>query len=211
VLADEFRDQGPFDDAYDVPYTTASVNRVTGGMAENIVADRCQVGFEFRTISSVDPQDVRARIQTYCDGLQIEMRRVDPRARVELRTRAAVPGLETDAASRAAHLGAALGAVLPVHRRRHRAPARVGVDERGGLVHGPLPALLGEMFPTTIRSTGMSVAYNIGVTVFGGFAPLILTWLARTGSLLAPSYYYVAVAVVSFAGLTVVRVRMGHR
>ena len=54
---------------------------------------------------------------------------------------------------------------------------------------GPLPALLAEMFPTNIRSTGMSVSYNIGVTVFGGFAPLILTWLiASTGSLLAPSY-----------------------
>ena len=39
---------------------------------------------------------------------------------------------------------------------------------------GPLPALLAVMFPTNIRSTGMSVSYNIGVTVFGGFAPLIL-------------------------------------
>jgi MHS family proline/betaine transporter-like MFS transporter len=55
---------------------------------------------------------------------------------------------------------------------------------------GPLPALLAEMFPINIRSTAMSVSYNIGVTVFGGFAPLILTALiASTGSLLAPSYY----------------------
>ena len=77
---------------------------------------------------------------------------------------------------------------------------------------GPLPALLAEMFPTGIRSTGMSVSYNIGVTVFGGFAPLILTWLiASTGSLLAPSYYYVAVVVVSLTGLSVARTRLGHR
>jgi MFS transporter, MHS family, proline/betaine transporter len=77
---------------------------------------------------------------------------------------------------------------------------------------GPLPALLAEMFPTNIRSTGMSVSYNIGVTLFGGFAPLILTWLiASTGSLLAPSYYYVAVATVSLLGLTVARTRLGHR
>jgi MHS family proline/betaine transporter-like MFS transporter len=77
---------------------------------------------------------------------------------------------------------------------------------------GPLPALLAEMFPTNIASTGMSVSYNIGVTVFGGFAPLILTWLiASTGSLLAPSYYYVLVAIVSLVGLTVARTRLGHR
>lgn len=65
---------------------------------------------------------------------------------------------------------------------------------------------------TNIRSTGMSVSYNIGVTLFGGFAPLILTWLiARTGSLLAPSYYYMLVATVSLIGLTVARTRQGHR
>jgi MHS family proline/betaine transporter-like MFS transporter len=72
--------------------------------------------------------------------------------------------------------------------------------------------LLAEMFPTNIRSTGMSISYNIGVTVFGGFAPLILTWLiSQTGSLLAPSYYYVVVAIVSLIGLTVARTRLGHR
>jgi MFS transporter, MHS family, proline/betaine transporter len=40
---------------------------------------------------------------------------------------------------------------------------------------GPLPALFAEMFPTYICSTGMSVSFNIGVTIFGGFALLILT------------------------------------
>ena len=78
------------------------------------------------------------------------------------------------------------------------------------LYFAPLPALLAQLFPTAIRSTGMSVSYNIGVTIFGGFAPLILTWLiASTGSLLAPSYYYVAVAIVSLVGLTLARRRQG--
>ena len=58
----------------------------------------------------------------------------------------------------------------------------------------------------------MSVGYNIGVTVFGGFAPLILAWLiARTGSLHAPSYCYVFVAIVSLVGLTIARTRHGQR
>jgi acetylornithine deacetylase len=96
-LADDFRDKGPYDRAYDVPYTTASVNTITGGVAGNIVADRCQVEFEFRSISAVDPNVVRARIQTYCDELQKEMRLENSRARVDLRSRAMVPGLETDA------------------------------------------------------------------------------------------------------------------
>jgi acetylornithine deacetylase len=110
-LAEEFRAQGPFDEAYDVPYTTASVNVVDGGTAANIVADRCRAEFEFRSIGSVDPAKVRARIQAYCDELQQTMRQENALAGVELRTLAMVPGLDTDAASPAIRLGELLGGV----------------------------------------------------------------------------------------------------
>jgi len=44
----------------------------------------------------------------------------------------------------------------------------------------------------------MAIAYNVGVTVFGGFAPLTVTWLiAETGSKLVPAYYIIAAAVLS--------------
>ncbi|MCY0906062.1 MFS transporter [Arthrobacter sp. H14-L1] len=76
----------------------------------------------------------------------------------------------------------------------------------------PLPALLSDMFPTNIRTTGMSISYNVGVTLFGGFAPLILAWLVTsTGSLMAPSYYYIAIALISLAGLVVMRRTFGKR
>jgi MFS transporter, MHS family, proline/betaine transporter len=75
---------------------------------------------------------------------------------------------------------------------------------------GPLPALLTTLFPSDVRATGVSVAYNVGVTVMGGIAPLVLTWLiGLTGSLNAPSVYYMVVAVVSLVGLTVARRRYG--
>ena len=80
------------------------------------------------------------------------------------------------------------------------------------LYFGPLPALLTEMFPTEIRTTGMSVAYNLGVTVFGGFAPLALAWLvSATGSLTAPSIYYAAVALLSLVSLVVAQKRYAVR
>src|SRR5664280_2628772 len=104
-LADEFRQQGPYDEAYDVPYTTASVNLVDGGTAGNIVADRCRAQFEFRSIGAVDPTRLRARIQAYCDELQESMRQESTQARVELTTLAMVPGLDTHAASPAIQLG----------------------------------------------------------------------------------------------------------
>jgi len=70
----------------------------------------------------------------------------------------------------------------------------------------PLPAIMSAMFPVQIRTTGLSLGYNIGVTVFGGFAPFILTFLiSTTGSLLVPGYYLVAIAALSLGSLVVSR------
>ena len=56
--------------------------------------------------------------------------------------------------------------------------------------------------------TGLAVTYNVGVTLLGGIAPLVLTWLLSvTGSLNAPSLYYMVIAVISLVGLYFVRKR----
>jgi MHS family proline/betaine transporter-like MFS transporter len=58
---------------------------------------------------------------------------------------------------------------------------------------GGLPALLSELFPTRVRTTGLSISYSFGVAIFGGFAPFINAWLIEvTGSKLAPSFYLMA-------------------
>jgi MHS family proline/betaine transporter-like MFS transporter len=55
---------------------------------------------------------------------------------------------------------------------------------------GPAPAAIAELFPISVRSSGMGLAYNFSVTVFGGFAPLIAASLiARTGNPLSPTWY----------------------
>lgn len=67
---------------------------------------------------------------------------------------------------------------------------------------GPAPSALAELFPTSIRSTGMSLAYNSAVAIFGGFAPFLATWLiAVTGDKLSPAYYVVVAALLSFLAL----------
>ena len=75
---------------------------------------------------------------------------------------------------------------------------------------GPMPALMSEIFPTRVRSTGLSLGYSLGVTLFGGFAPFIVTWLIHTtGDTLAPSYYVLTAAAVSGISLTIIALR--HR
>ncbi len=65
----------------------------------------------------------------------------------------------------------------------------------------PILAVFAEMFPSRVRSTGLSLAYNIAVTIFGGFASFVITLLiAWTGSKLAPAAYVAAAGLVSFIG-----------
>lgn len=67
---------------------------------------------------------------------------------------------------------------------------------------GALPALMAELFPVATRATGMSIGYNIGVTVFGGFTPAITVWLlSATGNRSAPGLYLMFTATVSLVAL----------
>jgi len=48
------------------------------------------------------------------------------------------------------------------------------------MVYGPIAAFLVELFPTQIRYTSMSVPYHLGNGWFGGFLPLIATWVTAS-------------------------------
>ena len=77
----------------------------------------------------------------------------------------------------------------------------------------PVPALMGRLFPTASRTTGLSVSYSFAVTIFGGFAPFIVTWLiGKTGDNLSPAYYVAFGALVSLFALRYCRAHSGrHR
>jgi MHS family proline/betaine transporter-like MFS transporter len=73
---------------------------------------------------------------------------------------------------------------------------------------GPGPALLCELFPLSVRTTGLSIGYNLVTAVFGGFAPFIGAWLIReTGQKVAPSYFVVACAALSLMAILPMRER----
>jgi MFS transporter, MHS family, proline/betaine transporter len=77
-----------------------------------------------------------------------------------------------------------------------------------GLYLGPIAALMSELFPAATRATGLGLSYNIGVTVFGGMGPAIMTWLGTFSAIgeLAPGYYLTAVCVLSLWALVTIRV-----
>lgn len=109
-VADEMREQGPFDDAYVVPFTTVSVNRIDGGIAINTIPAECTVHFEFRALTTVDHEALVERFRAECRRIEAAMREQHPGASVELTTTAAAPGVDTPADAEIVALAAAWGA-----------------------------------------------------------------------------------------------------
>jgi MHS family proline/betaine transporter-like MFS transporter len=66
---------------------------------------------------------------------------------------------------------------------------------------GVAPAALADLFPTSVRATGISLVYNGAFVIFGGFAPAILTWFTQQahGSAMAPAGYVMCAALIGLA------------
>ncbi|HEY1986681.1 MAG TPA: MFS transporter [Terracidiphilus sp.] len=74
-----------------------------------------------------------------------------------------------------------------------------------GLTYGPLGTIVSELFPTAVRYTGSSLAFNLAGILGASLAPYIATWLAKSYGLPFVGYYLTASAVVSFLGLLLIR------
>jgi MHS family proline/betaine transporter-like MFS transporter len=76
---------------------------------------------------------------------------------------------------------------------------------------GPLGALMADLLPARMRTTGLAVSYAFGVAIFGGLAPLFNTWIIEvTKNNLAPAFYLMLAAAISLLALTFAR-RFGVR
>lgn len=75
-----------------------------------------------------------------------------------------------------------------------------------GLLSGPMPAALAELYPTQVRSSGVGLIYNLVGAVFGGLGPLIITWLiATTGNRASPAYWAMATRLVGIVAILSLR------
>lgn len=78
--------------------------------------------------------------------------------------------------------------------------------------YGPLASVMGDIFPTEVRGTGLSLGYNVGVAIFGGLTPLVAAWLIGvTGDAKAPAYWVLLAGALSVAAILVVWKKLGVR
>lgn len=65
--------------------------------------------------------------------------------------------------------------------------------------HGTFAAILADLFPTSVRFSGVAFSMNLGAVLFSAIGPLAATWLiGATGNLAAPAWVMVAAAVLAF-------------
>ena len=90
-----------------------------------------------------------------------------------------------------AHPGALMLFLLPV-----------SLQFIGLFYSSPLQAFMGMVFTVRRRGIGLSVAYSMGVAIFGGFAPFINEWLVtKTGDPRIPGVYMAVTAVITMIAL----------
>jgi hypothetical protein len=74
-----------------------------------------------------------------------------------------------------------------------------------GFVYGPLGAWLPGLFPARVRYTGVSVAFNVGGVIGGGFTPIAAQALAQQGGLPLVGIYLSVAAGLSLVALLLLR------
>ncbi len=95
-LAEEFKQKGPFDQDFDVPFTTLTTNMINGGSAYNIIPEWCEFAFELRHLPTIKPQEISARIEHYIHNQLLPcLKKEHPDASIDLDEISAAPGLDT--------------------------------------------------------------------------------------------------------------------
>ncbi|MFL9926802.1 acetylornithine deacetylase [Herbaspirillum lusitanum] len=100
-IAERVRASGPWDDAFDVPYSTIVTTLIQGGKVINTIPDRCEFVFEHRFLPGVDPQRVMDELRSYINEELLPRMKVESAyagsadGRVEFEVLSAYPGLDT--------------------------------------------------------------------------------------------------------------------
>jgi acetylornithine deacetylase len=107
-MADGWRREGPFDRGFDVPYTTAAVGVIAGGIADNVVPEDCHFHYEFRDLPGSDVAAMQQRVLDKAAALEPAMKAVDPSTGIRFEVIGGMPAFQADPDGPAARLAARL-------------------------------------------------------------------------------------------------------
>jgi acetylornithine deacetylase len=107
-MARNKRKHGPFDRAFDPPYTTIHTGLIAGGTAVNIVPRECRFDFEMRYLPEDDPSAIADELKRYAASLLPEMQAVSDEAGIAFEETNGVPALSAKDGDEVVQLALAL-------------------------------------------------------------------------------------------------------
>ena len=104
-LRNELKKKIPKDSIFTPPYTTLQIGRINGGLARNIIADKCSIDWELRPVVPEDGDFVNKNIDKYVkDVLLPEMKETYPQSKIEKEIIGEIIGFNKDNNSDAVNL-----------------------------------------------------------------------------------------------------------
>jgi len=80
-IREELKKRGPKDCIFDPPHSTLSIGGIKGGIAHNVIADKCSVEWETRPVTKADAEFVTNEIDKFAnEALLPEMKKVFPQS-----------------------------------------------------------------------------------------------------------------------------------
>ena len=94
-IADHFKEHGPYDEFFDVPFTTMTTNQIQGGIAINTIPDLCEFVYEFRNLPGMSAERIQSEVDAYVQTeLLPRMRKEFADARIDIEIGANAPAFD---------------------------------------------------------------------------------------------------------------------
>ena len=104
-LREKLKDRAPKDSIFDPAYSTLSIGGIFGGIAHNVIADKCQVNWETRPVVKEDAIFLNQELDKYANDILLpEMKKVFPDASIEKDIIGEIVGFDREQKSEACEL-----------------------------------------------------------------------------------------------------------
>ena len=101
-LREELKKKVPKDSIFDPPYSTLSVGGIFGGIAHNVISDKCHVKWETRPVVKDDAVYLNAELDKYVNEILLpDMKKVYPDSKISKEIIGEIIGFDRDEKSEA--------------------------------------------------------------------------------------------------------------
>jgi len=83
-LRETLKSNAPKNCIFDPPYTTLQIGGISGGIARNVIADKCRVDWELRPVVKKDGEFVNNQMDKFANKILLpEMKKVFPESKIK--------------------------------------------------------------------------------------------------------------------------------